>query len=69
MDMKIKDPRKMQELMARRKWFNAVAMAKSISMHPNTIRKAIKGETIEGETAQAIADALKVDLLEIADFA
>lgn len=69
--MKITEPKKVRTLMAGHRWASAEAMARDekVSLHAHTIRKALRGENIDGETAFALADALGVDVLEIAEYA
>lgn len=68
MYMKLIEPNKVRVLMARKSWFSAEDMAKSIPLHANTIRKALRGENIDGDTALKIAVAVDADVLEIASF-
>lgn len=66
--MKLKQPNEVRALMARKSWFSAEDMAKTVPLHANTIRKALRGENIDGDTALKIAVAVNADVLEIAEF-
>lgn len=69
MFMRMKKPTQVRTLFAQRKrWLTIGEIAGGMSMHRNTIRKVLKGGSIDPETARRIADAIGEDVMSIAEF-
>lgn len=69
MFMRIKQPVQVRTLLAQRKrWMTVEAISSGLGMHRNTVRKILKGKSIDPATAVRVADAIGEDVMSIAEF-
>lgn len=69
MFMRIKKPTQVRALFAqRRRWLTIEEIASGLNMHRNTVRKLLKGGSIDPGTALRVADAVNEDIMSIAEF-
>lgn len=69
MFMKMKEPKQVRTLFAQRhRWMTIEEIAGGLKMHRNTVRKFLKGGSIDPATAVKVADAVGEDVMNIAEF-
>ena len=69
MQMKLRQPRRIRELFGREKnWLKFTEIANGLGIHQNTVRKMMRGDTINEDTVRIVADALDAHPLDIAEF-
>jgi DNA-binding Xre family transcriptional regulator len=67
--MKLKKPEEVKKMLAKRhNWLTHKEIAQGVQIAENTVNRAMRGDAVRAQTVRALATALEVEPISIAEF-